>query len=265
MPKPLRADVPPHHPLGVRVEVAAGGDHPGSDDVAPIGPVGTHRHHGGRPVAEQPAGHQVGHRRVVALHRQGAQFHRQQDADVVRPAAEVVVQPGDPGRAGDAAEPEQRHPFDVFAEPDLGVDPGLQRRNRQAGDGGGEDHVDLICGQPGGLQRAVHRRDAQIDRDFQIGVVGLGEVRQLPVAIKRQRQVPAAHPGVGVHPSQHLVASAIAQHVLGECLGDLVLRVPVWRQNRMHGSKAGHAGHSTVTIGACRVRRFGLRMEHRPG
>ena len=42
-----------------------------------------------------------------------AQLDREQHGDVVRVADEVVVHPGDPGRAGDAAEPDERHPLDV--------------------------------------------------------------------------------------------------------------------------------------------------------
>ena len=58
----------------------------------PVAPAAT-THDGA--VAEQPAGHQVGHRDVVALHGERAQLDGDQHGDLVGVADQVVVQPGD--------------------------------------------------------------------------------------------------------------------------------------------------------------------------
>ena len=85
------------------------------DDVRRVGPsAGGSGHvvaghdHGGGAVAEQAAADQVGHRVVVALDRERAELDREQHGDLAGVADQVVVQPGDPGRPGDAAQPEER-------------------------------------------------------------------------------------------------------------------------------------------------------------
>ena len=129
----LRGDVEAHGALGVGVEPAAGGQH--VERTRPAGPAPATDHRGGA-VAEEAAGDQVRHRDVVALHGQRAQLDGDQHGDVVGMAEQVVVHPGDAGGAGDAAEPDQRHPLDVGPQPDLGGDPGLEDRHGQPGDGG---------------------------------------------------------------------------------------------------------------------------------
>ena len=129
--RPLAADVEAHRPLGVGVEPAAAW--PAPRRGPPRRRCRRRRHHGGGAVAEQPAGDQVGHRDVVALHGQRAEL----DARPARRVSsgwptQVVVQPGDPGGAGDAAEPDQRHPLDVRAQPDQRRDPGVQGGHREA-------------------------------------------------------------------------------------------------------------------------------------
>ena len=73
-----------------------------------------------------------------------AQLDRQQHRDAVGCAAQVVVQPGHPGRPGHAAQPEHRHPPDVGAQAQPAGDAGVQRRHRDAGDGRRHDQVDVL-------------------------------------------------------------------------------------------------------------------------
>ena len=73
--------------------------------------------------------------------------------DVAGPAEQVVVDPGESGRATEAAQPEQRHPADVLPQPDPGGDPCLERRYGDPGDRGRHDQVDVGRGQPGGPGR----------------------------------------------------------------------------------------------------------------
>ena len=114
--KPGAADVPAHHPLGVRVEAAARG-RPRADRRAASGARGRPDHdHGRRAVAEQPAGDEVGHR---ASSRCTVSEHSSTESSTATSsgcAEQVVVQPGDAGRAGDAAEAEDRDPLDVGAQ-----------------------------------------------------------------------------------------------------------------------------------------------------
>ena len=97
----------------------------------------------------------------------------------------------------------------------------------------------------GGLQRTVDGPNGQLDGGLDEGVVGRGEVGEQLVVLERQREIPAADPGIGVNAAQHLMAGTAvgirgAEDVLGESLGDLVLRVSVGGKDRVHGGKAGH-------------------------
>ena len=94
---------------------------------------------------------------------------------------------------------------------------------------------------------------AELDGGLDVGVVGRGEVGEQLVVVERQREIPAADPGIGVDAAEHLMAGTAvavsgAEDVLGEGLGDLVLRVSVGGKDRVHGGKAGHAGDSTFAI-----------------
>ena len=67
----------------------------------------------------------------------------------VRPAAQVVVQAGHPGRAGHAAQPHERDAFDVRAKAEAGGDARVEGRHGDAGDGRRHDHVDVAGLEPG--------------------------------------------------------------------------------------------------------------------
>ena len=116
-----------------------------------------HHDHGGSAVAEQAAGHEVGHRRVVTLDREAAQLDREQHGDTVGVAQQVVVHPRDPGRARHTAEPHERHALDVVPQPDARRHPSLERWDGQPGDGGGHDQVD-VGGRESGIGKGLLHR-----------------------------------------------------------------------------------------------------------
>ena len=146
----------------------------------------------GGAVAEQPARDQVGDRRVVALHGQRAELDRQQHGDLVGVAEQVVVQPGDARGPGDAAEPHQRNPLHVRAQPEPGADRGRPARARRCP----VTVVEMIRStsygvSPAALSASTTARAPRLDPDVDERVVGGAEVGQLGVASR------AAAPGAG--------------------------------------------------------------------
>ena len=107
-------------------------------------PAGAGGHDGGGAVAEQPAGHEVGHRDVVALDGQRAQLDGDQHGDVVG-----VAQRGSRARrAMPAAPATQPSPtsgirFTSGRSPTWRRDPGVQRGHGEAGHGRRDDQVDV--------------------------------------------------------------------------------------------------------------------------
>ena len=101
----------------------------------------SHRHDRRRSVTEQPGRNDVRGTRVVALHRQRAEFHRNEHGDARRVAAEEVVQSSDPRRAGQTTQAEQWNPLDVCAQPDPRGDARLQRGHQHTGDRGRHDQI----------------------------------------------------------------------------------------------------------------------------
>ena len=175
---PVRADVPAHRPLGVGVEPAAGGEHlrpaPARDAAGRAD-----RDHGGRAVAEQPAGHQVGHRDVVALHGQRAQLDRHQHRDVVGVADQVVVQPGDARRR----RPRSRgRPAAPASRPAAARAAAAIRASRE-GTASPVTVVETIRStsvgvRSGGLERVRQRPRAELDGVLDEQVVGAGRSRR---------------------------------------------------------------------------------------
>ena len=223
-PQPGAAHVPAHRPLGVRVETAPGGEHPrsGGQRRVPSDTAGDHRRGA---VGEEPAGDEVGDRDVVALHGQRAQLDGDQHRDLARVPGQVVVQPGDPRRAGDAAEPHQRDPLDVRPEAEQGGDPGVEGRHREAGHGGRDDQVHVGRGQVGRLERRGQGLRAEPDGLLDEQVVGGAEVVQGGVPVQWQHQVAGPDAGVRVEAPQHQLVDPLAREHRGERVGDLLLRV----------------------------------------
>ena len=246
--QPGARDVEAHRALAVGVEPAARVEHPDGATVAGVADGDDGR----GPVAEEAAGHQVGHRGVVALHGQRAQLDRDQDGDVVGVAEQVVVHAGDPGGARHAAQADQRHPAYVLAQPDDPGDPGVERRHREPGDGGGHDEVDVGRREVGGLERVDQRLRAELDGVLDEQVVGVAEVAERRVVGQRQHAVPSLDAGVAVEPPQQRVVEAALGDHGGEGLGDLGLRVGV----RGQGAAGGQDPHAGVLAGRGR---FGSR------
>ena len=169
-PEAAAADVPAHHPLGVRVEAAAGVDHAGTRGrrrrPVPVRPSAAARRSPTITTAAAPSPNSplatrfamlASSRWMVSEHSSTDEQHR----DAVGVAAQVVVQPGDAGRAGDAAQPEDRQPLDVGAQPEARHEPRLDARGGDAGHRGGDDEVDVGGGQAG---RGQGRGDGLVDR-----------------------------------------------------------------------------------------------------
>ena len=153
---------------------------------------------------------------------------------------EVVVQPGDAGGAGDAAQAEERDPAHVLAHPDRGGDACVDRRRSQAGDRRRHHDVDVLGGEAGVREREEQRLRREIDRDAEELVVGLAEVVERGVALERQGEVAGADAGVGVQPlqSRHLVPGHPDR---GRERGrDVGLVVAVAGQGAADGGDAGH-------------------------
>ena len=162
---------------------------------------------------------------------------------------EVVVQPGDAGRPGHAAEPEQRDAPDVLPHPDGCGDAGVDRRRGQPGDGRRHHDVDVLGGEAGVGQGQEQRLGREIDRDPEELVVGLAEVVERRVPLERQSEVPGADTRVGVQPLQrrHLVPRDPDR---GRQRGrDVGLVVPVAGQGAADGGDAGHLRLLSVVLG----------------
>ena len=151
-----------------------------------------------------------------------------------------VVHPRHPGRAGDTAEPHQRHPLDVVAQPDPRGHPGLQRRHGQAGDGGRDDEVDVRRDQTGLRQCLLDRGRPELDRDPDELVVRLAEVGEGGVPLEREGEVAVAHPRVGVQPLEHGPVHAVRAEHLREGLRDRVLLVAMGWQGADDGGEVAH-------------------------
>ena len=232
MRSPLLRDVEAHGALGVGVQPAAGGEHLGP--AASGGPAPTPRATtAAAPSPKSPLATRFGDRDVVALHGQRAQLDGDQHRDVVRVAEQVVVQPGDPGRAGDAAQPDERDPLDVGAQPEQGGDPGVERRDGEAGHRGRDDQVDVGGGQVGRLERV--RRRARAPSSTASSMNRSLAWRRSP---RGRRTRPAAAPGCAAGRRRWRGSgAAVARRArlpaitVGERVGDLLLRVAVLGQH----------------------------------
>ena len=225
-------DVEAHHPLRVRVEPAAGAQHAGRGRLVAVLP---RRDDTRGAVAEQPAGDQVRHRDVVALHGERAQLDGHEHRDLARVTREVVGQPGDPGSTRHTAEAEQRHPLHVRPQPDEGGDPRVQGRYGETRHRRRDDQVDIGRREVGGLERVLQRPGAQLDGVLDEVVVGGREAVELAVLLEGQHGVPELDPGVGVEAAQQpLVEAPALGDDTGERVGDLGLRVAVRRQRAAH-------------------------------
>ena len=88
--------------------------------------------------------------------------------------AHVVGGARDAGRAGDAAEAEDRHPLDARRQPQAVDQAGVDRGRRDAGDGDEEEGVDVVGGEAGALPAPSRTAAlAHLLRDADPGVVGL--------------------------------------------------------------------------------------------
>ena len=167
------------------------------------------------------------------------------------------MHPGDPGRARRRTQPDERHPPDVLAQADLPSDPGVQRGDREAGDGGRHDQVDVRGGQVGRLERVDQRPRAELDGVLDEEVVGVAEVAELGVLLQRQHGVPPLDAGVAVEAAQQRLVDAPLGDDLAERLGDLLLRVGVRRQRAArgqdpHGSLRGLGASERGSSGSSR-------------
>ena len=184
----VAGDVEAHRALAVGVEPAARVED--LDRSGPTGPAGSPDRDDRRgAVTEQAARHEVGHRRVVALHGQRAQLHGDQHRGVVGVAQEVVVHAGDAGGTGHAPEPDERHPAHVLPQADLRGDARVEGGHGEPGDRRGDHEVDVGRGQVGGLERVDECARAELDGVLDEEVVGVPEVAEPGVLGRAGRTV----------------------------------------------------------------------------
>ena len=178
------------------IEVAAGGHHRRARP-----PPGARRP---RPAATAPASATSAPRRRRTarwrpgwrwrrhrLQGQGAQLDREQHRHVVRPAAQVVVHPGEAGGARHAAQAEDRHPLDVGPQPEARGQPGVERRRGDSGHRGEHDHVHVGGSSPASSSAPVTASLAQVQAPPPAR-------RRWPAeAVRERRTARAAGPGVG--------------------------------------------------------------------
>ena len=160
------------------------------------------------------------------------------------------MDPGDPRRAGDAAQPEHRDPLDVGAQPQPRHQPGVQAWRGHPGHRHGHDQVDVGAGQPAAAEGVADRPLAERGAGVDENVVGRPErvgvgVHRL-VGLQRLHQVPGAHPGRRVHLAQQVpaaadVADAGPEDEVCERLGGVLLGRDMLRQRTADGCEPRHA------------------------
>ena len=103
------------------------------------------------------------------------------------------MQPGDAGRPGDAAQPEDRQPLDVGAQPQPWDEPGVDARSRDTGHRGGQDQVHVGSGQADSGQGGRDGLLAELNGNLDERVVGSAEAVDRGVALDGQGEVPGLH------------------------------------------------------------------------
>ena len=126
-----------------------------------------------------------------------------------------------PGSAGHTAQAEQRDAFDVLAQPDPRGQPRLQCRHCKPGNRRRKDDVDLRRLDLRLVKRREKRLLSQVEGDFDVGIVCLGEAAQLAVSRQRQRGVAELNPTAESEPPEFRAGE------VGQCADGFVLGVPV--------------------------------------
>ena len=247
--EPALGDAPPHHGFGVRVEDRLAGEHTRAGMRKPRacrGACCAGHDRRGSPVAEEARRDQVGNRQVFPLQGERAQFHREENRHLVRVRPHVVRGARHAGRAGQAAEAENRRAPDARGEAQPVHQQGVERRRRDPGDRDEQERVHVGDPEARAFERGPHGPLADLERHLDPGVVGLAPRLEAAVGLQRQREVPAAHENVPVE-----LLDAVQVVVPGGPLplergNQRVLVVVVGRERPAHGSNARRAlwGHT---------------------
>ena len=196
------------------------------------------RHDRGGAVGEEPAADQGGHRRLGRRKGEGAQFDGDECGDVVRGAAQVVVQARDARGAGHAAQAEDRYAFDVGPQAQPPGDAGVQRRHGHAGDRRRDDDVEVVRVQPGLVEGAGQGLAGEVDGVLDVEVVGFAEVGERGIPVERQDEMARVDLGVIVQCAHDVLVVGEARDP-DKRVGDLVLGVAV------RGQCPAYAGNDT--------------------
>ena len=121
---------------------------------------------------------------------------------LIRKGANVVGRARDPGRAGDAAEAEDRHPLDPRRQTQPVHQARVDRRRGDARHRDEDEGVHIGSREAGPVERVPHGRLADLLRHADPGVVRLPPGGEPGVLLDGQRQVPAAHQDVLVQALQ---------------------------------------------------------------
>ena len=158
------------------------------------------------------------------------------------PGQQVIVQPAQGGRAGDAAQPEDGQPLDVGPQPEPGNEPGVERRHGHAGHRRNDQQVQIAAGQPGRLQGSAKRLLPEVGRLLDIAIVGQPDPARAAVLRQRQDDMAVIDAGVTVQPLEQRTLGRIEAAELGHLRSELGLRIPVHRKGGPHRHDPGHRG-----------------------
>ncbi len=210
-------DVPAHDVLGVGIEHRAA-----RDDARSAPRASTPREHDRRgAVSEETRRDHVRDRAIVELERERAELDREEHGDSLGEPAQVVGRARRPGGAGDAAEPEERRPLHVGAEPEPARDARADARDRDPRHGREEDVVHVASPHVRGLERARDGLAPELERGLHPDVVPLGEGVEREVVVQGQREVARLDAERAVERLQALARELLARpgrEELGESL-----------------------------------------------
>ena len=211
------------------------------------------RRHDGRrrPVPEKHGRDDVGLLQPVGAEGERAGLDRDDEDGRLRVGGGQTARDGEARHAAGAAEPEDRHPAQIGAEPHRREGPRLERGGRDPGGRDGHDGVHL----PSGQARAVERGQCRIDEEGQGAIevrgVARGPALRALEPVHRHDEMPGIDPGIVEGRDQPVELGVGRAQKGGGALPHLVLTDPVRRQ-RMADAVEENRGDAVGAHDVCR-------------
>lgn len=160
------------------------------------------------------------------------------------------MQPGESGRACDAAQPEHGQPLDVGPQPESRDEPHVQRWHRHACDRGDDQQVHVARSHPARVEGTAERQLTEIRCGLDVAVVDGADPAAVhfPVLGKRQDGVPGGNAGIPVQPLQKSPLSRTEPAQFADHLSELGLRVTMRRQGRADGGYRRHSRDAGTVV-----------------